>query len=142
MGYLKIVSYTTLVRSSRMPICGRIHKALSGQAESDLPRHKAGTVWIPRWKVQSTWSTRTVQKGRGASCSPGCVTHHCQRAEHITRPRLHRNAFASMAIAEAAAPDHHLVESIVVLIKGVIVPPSKQSIPKGVELGEVYPQVR
>lgn len=124
-----------------MPVSGRIHQALPGPAEPDLPRHKAGAVWIPRWQVRFTWSTGTGQKGRGASWSPGCGTHHARRAGHIPRRRLHRAAFASVAIAEAAAADHHLVDSIVVLIQGVIVPPSKQSIPKGVELGEVYPQV-
>lgn len=46
-----------------------------------------------------------------------------------------------MAVAEAAAPDHHLVEGIVVLLQGVVVPPPEHSIPQGVELGEVYPQV-
>lgn len=44
-----------------------------------------------------------------------------------------------MAIAKAAAPHNHLIDGIVVLLKGITVPPPKQSISKGVEFSKIDP---
>jgi len=44
-----------------------------------------------------------------------------------------------VAIAKAAASHNHLIDSVVVLLEGIAVPSSKQSIPKGVEFGKIDP---
>lgn len=92
---------------------------------------------------ESGWHSAPGQwrKGRRANCSPGLITHHSRRAENISPHRLHRATFTSVAIAKTASPNHHLIQSIVVFIEGIIFPPSKQGVPKGMEFGKVYPQI-
>lgn len=59
--------------------------------------------------------------------------------ENISPQVLHRLTLAGMAIAKAAALHNHLIDSIVVLLKGTAVSSSKQSIPKGVEFSKIDP---
>lgn len=97
--------------------------------------------WSAHRESALHWAPGQWRKGRRANCSFRLVTHHSGRVEHISPHLLHWTALAGVAMAKTAAPDHHLMDSIVVFIKGIIWPPSKQSIPKGVEFGKVYPQV-
>lgn len=57
----------------------------------------------------------------------------------ITPQILYGITMAGMAIAKTVAPHNHLVDSIVVLLKGITVPSSKESIPKGMEFGKIDP---
>lgn len=66
-------------------------------------------------------------------------THHPRLMENISPQILHRSTLAGVAIAKAAAPYNHLIDSIVVLLEGITVPSSKQSIPKGVEFCKIDP---
>lgn len=59
--------------------------------------------------------------------------------ENISPQILHRSTLAGVAIAKAAAPYNHLIDSIVVLLEGITVPSSKQSIPKGVQFCKIDP---
>lgn len=67
------------------------------------------------------------------------MTYHPGLMEGITPQILHRITVAGVPIAEAAAPHNHLVDSVVVLLEGVAVPSSKQSIPEGMEFSEIDP---
>lgn len=59
--------------------------------------------------------------------------------ENISPQLLHRITLAGMAIAKAAAPHNHLIDSIVVLLEGITVSSSKKSITKGVEFSKIDP---
>lgn len=67
------------------------------------------------------------------------MPYHPRLMEGITPQVLHGITVAGVTIAKAAAPHNHLIDSVVVLLEGVTVPSSKQSIPEGVEFGEVDP---
>lgn len=66
-------------------------------------------------------------------------THHPGLMKNISTEVLHGITLAGMAIAKAAAPHNHLIDGIVVLLKGITVPPPKQSISKGVEFSKIDP---
>lgn len=59
--------------------------------------------------------------------------------EHISPQILYWITLTGVAIAKAAAPHNHLIDSVVVLLKGITVPSPKQSIPKGVEFSKIDP---
>lgn len=59
--------------------------------------------------------------------------------ENISPPILHGITLAGVAIAKAAASYNHLIDSVVVFLKGITVSSSKQSISKGVEFSKIDP---
>lgn len=67
------------------------------------------------------------------------MTHHPRLMEDISPQILHGITLAGMAITKAAASHNHLIDSIIVLLEGIIVPSSKKSIPKGVEFSKIDP---
>lgn len=67
------------------------------------------------------------------------MTHHPRLMENISPQILQGITLAGVAIAKAAAPHNHLIDSVVVLLEGITVPSSKQSIPKGVEFSKIDP---
>lgn len=88
------------------------------------------------------WDQCREGKGREpAALWDRSVTYHSRRAENVSPHFLHGAAFASVAVAKTAAPNHHVGQSVVVVIQRTVFPPSKQGVPQGVEFGEVDPQV-
>lgn len=153
MGYLEIISYKIcswvqwcpyVTESTR--ISGErtegLPDGLSDQVESNLPHTRLlFDSWSLHRESDLQWVPGQRRKVRRANCSFTLVTHHSRRAEHISPHILNWATFASVAIAKTAAPNHHLIYSIVVFIKGIILSLSKQSVPKSVKFGKVYPQV-
>lgn len=68
-------------------------------------------------------------------------TYQAALGEDVPPASIYRHTLAGMAVAEAAASDHHVVDGIEIFVQRVSSASTQQSVAQREQTGEVYPNI-